>query len=268
MRYTAENYKSRTAGWVATAVYVAIWLLLIIFVTFKVNAPDLDNEGILINFGDGETGFGDNDLRASDQTSTSQTAPRSSSPAPDNFATQDIEDAPEVVAQPVERPRETQNRPTPAETPQNSTPTPPVEQPRQVDQRALFPGRSNGDAQSEGTAGGAGNQGNLAGAPEGSHEGTGIGTGGDRWNLSGRSLIGALPKPVYSVQEEGRVIIEIHVDQKGNVTKVLHISRGSTTTNRELVSAAERAAKQAKFNVDETAPFPQVGTITYNFKIN
>ncbi|MDR0954098.1 MAG: hypothetical protein LBM20_01785, partial [Rikenellaceae bacterium] len=63
-------------------------------------------------------------------------------------------------------------------------------------------------------------------------------------------------------------IIEIYVDQQGRVTRTSFRSVGSTTTNATLVAAAERAARQARFTVDETAPFPQIGTITYNFRMN
>jgi len=79
--------------------------------------------------------------------------------------------------------------------------------------------------------------------------------------------VGSLPKPAYNAREEGRVVIEIHVDQQGRVTRTAFRSVGSTTTNSALVAAAEQAARQARFNVDENAPFPQIGTITYNFRM-
>lgn len=136
---------------------------------------------------------------------------------------------------------------------QNTDPAPAVP-PRQANPQALFPGRTAGNtSSSQGTTEGPGNQGAT--------------TENRDWNLDGRSLVGSLPVPDYPSREEGRVIIEIHVDQQGNVTRTAFRSRGSTTTHTALVAAAERAAKRARFNVDETAPFPQVGTITYNFRI-
>ncbi|MFQ9505128.1 MAG: hypothetical protein ACLR1G_15605 [Alistipes indistinctus] len=48
-----------------------------------------------------------------------------------------------------------------------------------MNRKALFPGRTAGStAASDGTGKGAGNQGNLAGAANGSFDGSGTGTGG------------------------------------------------------------------------------------------
>ena len=266
MMYAAtDDKKNKLYGALATLLYVVIWLLLIFFVTFKVAPPIDEGEGILINFGNTETGFGDDDLPNTDELAAAN-QPSQSAPdhTPESQMTQTTEPAPAVTTRPDPTPQPTNQPATSQPTP---TEQPPVEQPRQVDQRALFPGRTTGSTStSEGTAGGAGNQGNPAGDPAGSHDGTGTGTSGVSFSLNGRSAVGALPKPDYTVREEGRVIIEIRVDQQGKVVATSFRSVGSTTTNSTLVAAAERAAKQARFNVDETAPFPQVGTITYNFR--
>ena len=68
-------------------------------------------------------------------------------------------------------------------------------------------------------------------------------------------------------RDQGRVIIEIVVDQQGKVTSASYRSKGSTTQNSSLVNSALRAARQARFNVDENAPLSQRGTITYNFRM-
>lgn len=265
MRRTEENTrKNKVYGAIATGIYVVAWVLLFLFVSFQVGTPLDQSEGILINFGTTETGFGENDLAVSDEFADAAEASQAASEqTPVEQLTQDFEEAPPVSVKPEEK------KPTPTET---EKPKPveetPVETPREVNQKALFPGRTqNSTSTSEGTATGQGNQGNPAGDPTGSHDGSGQGTSGNSYDLTGRSLIGTLPVPAYTVREEGRVIIEIHVDQQGKVTRTSFRSRGSTTTNATLVSAAERAAKQARFNVDETAPFPQVGTITYNFRM-
>ena len=122
-------------------------------------------------------------------------------------------------------------------------------------------------SRSEGTGTGTGNQGDLAGTPEGSHEGTGTGTDGNSASLSGRSLVGGLPSPDYRAKDQGRVVIEIVVDQQGRVTSAAYRAKGSTTQNSVLVNAALKAARGARFNVDESAPLSQTGTITYNFRM-
>lgn len=266
MQYTDQNTrKNRIYGAIATLAYVVIWVLLFLFVSFRVGNPLEQAEGILIDFGSTETGFGDDDLALSeDMSDAAQSSQSASEQNPVEQITQDFEEAPVV---PV-NPRETQqNTPQPTQSNRPTEETP-VETPREVNQRALFPGRTQGSSStSEGTAGGEGNQGDPSGAVGGSHQGTGQGTSGNSYDLTGRSLVGSLPVPAYTVREEGRVIIEIHVDQQGKVTRTSFRSRGSTTTNATLVAAAERAARQARFNVDETAPFPQIGTITYNFRM-
>ena len=143
-----------------------------------------------------------------------------------------------------------------------------AEKPREVNRKALFPGRTEGgSSRSEGTGTGTGNQGDLAGTPEGSHEGTGTGTDGNSASLSGRSLVGGLPSPDYRAKDQGRVVIEIVVDQQGRVTSAAYRAKGSTTQNSVLVNAALKAARGARFNVDESAPLSQTGTITYNFRM-
>ena len=67
--------------------------------------------------------------------------------------------------------------------------------------------------------------------------------------------------------DQGRVVIEIVVDQQGRVTSAAYRAKGSTTQNSVLVNAALRAARGARFNVDESAPLSQTGTITYNFRM-
>ena len=86
-------------------------------------------------------------------------------------------------------------------------------------------------------------------------------------NLSGRSVVGSLPLPAYNSQNQGRVVVEITVDQNGNVTKATAIGRGSTVQDAQLWRDAEAAAKKAKFNVKKDAPISQIGTITYIFSL-
>lgn len=260
-----DSRRNRIYAGIASFAYVVILLLLILLLKFNVQIVDNASEGLLINFGSTETGWGDTDLAASDEIADALSASQAASQQSANdVLTQDTEEAP--VIPPDRRTTQQPTQPTPTQPTQ--TTEPPVEQPRQVDQRALFPGRTtNSTATSEGTAGGAGNQGNPAGDPTGSHEGTGTGTSGNFASLAGRSLLGSLPVPAYTVREEGRVVIEVHVDQQGRVTRTAFRSVGSTTTNATLVAAAERAARQARFNTDESAAITQIGTITYNFRM-
>ena len=128
-----------------------------------------------------------------------------------------------------------------------------------------FSGAGTGQSASQGTGGGSGNQGVATG---GAGQGTSIGDGsGNSYSLAGRNIVGKLPKPVYNIQESGKVVVEIKVDKNGNVTEAHVISRGTTVQNQTLWNVAVQAAKKAKFNADPTKPAIQSGTITYNFRL-
>lgn len=86
-------------------------------------------------------------------------------------------------------------------------------------------------------------------------------------SIKGRSVVGQLLRPRYTVQAEGTVVVTILVDQYGNVTQAKAGAEGSTTDNKELLSAARAAAMHSHFNQDAKAPAVQEGTITYVFKL-
>ncbi len=111
---------------------------------------------------------------------------------------------------------------------------------------------------------GAGIQGSPAGnAPEGAASGTG---GYGTFDLGGRSLgTGGLPRPVYNVQDEGKVVVTITVNPAGEVIAT-SINRQTNTVNPALRKAAEDAAKKARFNAVEGLN-NQMGTITYYFEL-
>lgn len=114
--------------------------------------------------------------------------------------------------------------------------------------RALFPGQA---------------------APSGATD-TGLaieGSAGASVALNGRTLVSSLPAPRYEGNAEGRVVVEISVDARGSVTRTLYRAQGSTANDNALVAAALNAAKQARFNIDPSAPASQNGTITYVFKL-
>ena len=93
---------------------------------------------------------------------------------------------------------------------------------------------------------------------------TGVGSYGT-WDLGGRDMLGELPRPAYSIQEEGRVVVTITVDPEGNVIDT-RINNRTNTTNLQLRQAAEQAAKRTKFNAIG-GENNQTGTITYYFKL-
>ncbi len=108
----------------------------------------------------------------------------------------------------------------------------------------------------------------VQGSPEGnSSTGATTGAGGyGSFSLNGRSIgEGGLPRPVYNVQDEGRVVVTITVNPAGYVIAT-SINRQTNTVNPALRKAAEDAAKKARFNAVEGVD-NQTGTITYYFNL-
>jgi TonB family protein len=154
-----------------------------------------------------------------------------------------------------------EEQPSEAQAPQEVAEQTPA---REVNRRALFPGRTEGStASSQGASEGAGNQGSVEGGPDGADSAGGSGSSG--FSLSGRYLVGNLPRPAYNADAEGRVVIRITVNAAGTVTSAVYEPNGSTTNHGELVSAARAAAAKASFTAGEAEI--QTGTITYNFRL-
>lgn len=92
-------------------------------------------------------------------------------------------------------------------------------------------------------------------------KGSGYGT----FNLSGRSLVGGLPRPRHNVAEEGMVVVDITVNPAGYVIAT-SVNSQTNTSSTDLCKAAMEAAQKARFNaIDSTGN--QVGTITYYFQL-
>lgn len=126
-----------------------------------------------------------------------------------------------------------------------------------TDTRALFPGMAARDtAAVEKTSdeeSGTDNTEGKAGRPNA--------------RVKGRNTIGSIPRPVYNVQESGTVVVNIWVDNYGNVAKAVPGGDGTTVTNQALWAAARKAALETHFNMSADAPALQEGTITYIFNL-
>ncbi len=250
MRYYEQSERrGRVWGVIGVALYIAL-CVGVMFITHTIRLPEPEI-GIFVDFGTGDTGLGDEDMAAGD-VDVRPAAPEPRPTPSEPVMTAEDPEAPEIA--PEERPETRPQAPAPEPVPV-----------REVDRRALFPGRTEGsDAASQGTAGGEGNQGTQEGAPGGSD--TAGGNGSTGFSLAGRYLVGNLPRPAYDVEEEGRVVIRITVNASGVVTNAAYEQAGSTTNHGELVSAARTAALKARFTTSEAEM--QTGTITYIFRLN
>jgi colicin import membrane protein len=267
-----ERIEENNKGLIGTIFFHLVIALVIIFLGFTTPLPLPEEQGILINFGTEEDGFGyvEPSLASTPQTVSSVETTASEDP---EIITQEIEEAPAIT--PPKPQVKVEPRKEPDKKPEIKE-VKPVEQPkveevaeRQVNQRALYAGKTNTPTttQSEGVTTGSGNQGNPIGSPDsGSRVGSDSqGDKGISFSLSGRTPV-ALPKPEYNIQREGIVVVEVTVDKNGNVTNAVPGVRGSTTINDYLLTSARNAAMRAKFDIID-APAFQKGTITYHFKL-
>ena len=86
---------------------------------------------------------------------------------------------------------------------------------------------------------------------------------GNMWSLQGRS-VKTMPKPSTEFKEQGKVVVSIRVDKAGNVV-IASIGDGTTISDRYTQQLALDAARKAKFTEGDKE---QIGSITYNFKLN
>ncbi|NKI31564.1 hypothetical protein [Croceivirga thetidis] len=73
-----------------------------------------------------------------------------------------------------------------------------------------------------------------------------------------------IPPPIYTCIEGGKVVINIEVNQLGDVIEANFNEKSSTTTNGCLVDNALEYARRAVFN--SSSRQKQIGTITYLFQ--
>ena len=82
-----------------------------------------------------------------------------------------------------------------------------------------------------------------------------------------QGVMGNLPVPAYGVEASGKVVVRIKVDQYGKVTDAVPGAQGTTVQDATLWEAAKKAALEARFNISQSAPIIQEGTITYVFTL-
>lgn len=277
--------KEQKFGIISSVIFLVIFTGLLMIFGFRAPFPPPEEEGILINFGTNETGSGAVEPKpvkepiAQEQSTPPPTqAEPAQSESAEEVLTQDFDEAAAIEAkkkkeklekkkrdEELERQRQEELERQQKEEEERRRKE---EQRKAIENRAknVFGGKNpDGDNTGEGETEGAGNQ----GKPEGdvnsnNREGGAAGGNGVSYSLSGRSA-SALPKPAYQSQAEGKVVVEVRVDQNGNVLSARPGVKGSTTSDKQLHEAAKKAALKAKFNVEKDAPAQQIGTITYSF---
>lgn len=288
MSATEEKEKNiKASGYTA----LVCSMLLIIFLFVKWTLPEIPpppmEEGIEVNLGNSDQGFGDDQPflpgQPSPRDQQAYTPPKQTAPvaeATKDFETDDLDpDAPTVVKPPVSNP-ESKKVPEkdvvkspPVKNPQpenNPAPAPP--KPKAVFKGVNGTGTGGNEADTykkggnEGVAGGSGDQGRPGGNPD-SDNYTGGGNGNSGVSISrglqGRRITG-LPSFEDEFNENAKVAMDIKVDATGKVISAVYQPRGSTTSNPALKEIARKKALQTKFSSgnDES-----IGTVIFNFRL-
>ncbi len=284
-------------GITGTLIFHLGLVILFIFSGLITPLPLPEEEGILINFGTSYDGEGFIEPSATLQTQVVEQA----EPIPsettiqseiteEEILTQDFEEAPDVESKTLEEERKREEelekqrlekiererleeleRQRQEELERQRI----IEEQKRIQEitdrtrNALSNTRNNADntATGEGETTGQGNQGSETGSVNSDNHSSGISGLGDKgisYSLEGRTPQ-SLPKPEYNYQAEGIVVVEVTVNQNGNVTKATSGVKGSTTLDNNLLKAAQKAALAAKFDRKPNAAAFQKGTITYHF---
>lgn len=260
-------------------------ILVILFLTVLKTVIPEDDGGVLVNFGNLNSAAGTFEPRLTGQTPQVTTPPPPPIPTPpkvetpkEDLVTQDLEES--VAIEEAKKKKEEEKRKQEEERrkrrEEEQRRKEEAEKKRQEEERrkkeeaiknkvagAFGMGSASGTSQGD-AAEGEGNQGSPFGnSDQGENEGVG---GYGSFNLNGRSIGAAgLPRPTYTAQEEGRIVINITVDPKGNVI-FAEIGKGTNIDNASMRKSALEAAKRAKFNSISGAN-NQSGTITYRYSL-
>ena len=282
MKFTKDDIY----GLVGSLVFHAVLFLILWFSVLKAAIPEEDG-GVLVNFGNIDSSAGPFEPQYTGrQLPQETTTPPPPTPGPpveapkEDLLTQDLEESvsldEEKKKEEQRKKEEEEKRRKEAEEQERIRKQKEAEAKRIAEERrkqaeaisnkvagAFGIGAAEGNNQGD-AAEGSGNQGSPFGnSDHGENEGIG---GYGSFNLNGRSLgAGGLPRPAYTIQEEGKIVINITVNPKGNVI-FAEIGRGTNIDNASMRKSALEAAKRATFNSISGAN-NQSGTITYVYKL-
>jgi outer membrane biosynthesis protein TonB len=256
-----ELNRDKYKGIIGTVIFHVAIILLLILLGFSTPLPLPGEEGVEVNLGVNEEGFGDVQPELpSESIAEYSPATTKTENLQEDIATQDKEETP-IVVKPKEKPKEKAIVKDEAKEI--------VKEESKVNPDALYKGKSKQSTQQsgEGITGLDGDQGKPTGSAD-SKNYTGTGGTGDglSFSLAGRTPK-YLPKPSRNFKENGTIVVQIDVDKYGKVVKALAIDKGSNTTDATLRNLAEQAAKMAIFNANPDAADVQRGTITYHFVV-
>lgn len=273
-----KEYQSHIVAGVGTVVLLLLLLLLLLFSTMKVPVL-LEDEGIVITFGNADEGGGMPDALPMDPIEQPEQQPAAPAPAPEQPSDNDLlvqEDEESLaLAQQTEEEeqrkaqeevliRQQQEAEARAEAERIAREQALAEQKakeqEKIDKAQALVSIFGQTATAEGA-----NAKNAAATPTATSKGNPVGKSfgsvdGNMWSLQGRS-VKTMPKPSTDFNEPGKVVVSIQVDKAGNVIKA-SVAGGTTISDQHTRQLALDVALKAKFTEGEGIV---IGTITYNF---
>ncbi len=273
--------KNDVIALIGSIVFHLAILLLLYFTVLKTIVPEEDS-GIMVNFGNVNLAAGQFEPRGEPASSdmTAAPPPQSAPPTPrEEMITQDMEESVSLTNKKKEEERKKKEKKEQDEVRRKEAEQrkAEVERKKQADEQrrkeqairdrvaGAFGSSGGSENCNQGDAtSGSGNQGSPFGnSDSGANEGVG---GIGSFNLNGRSIgAGGLPRPAYTIQEEGRIVINITVDPRGNVI-MAEIGKGTNIDHATMRKSALEAARKAKFNSIQGTN-NQSGTITYRYSL-
>lgn len=277
-----KDYQSHIIAGAGTIIFLL--LLLFLLLRLSMSAPlQLEDEGIVITFGDADEGGGMPDvLPMPDPMTQAEQQPAAPAPTPvqpsdnDLIAQEDEESLPVAQQNEDELKRQAEQEELLRKQQEEEAR---LEAERIEREKALAEQKARQEeaikkaqamaalfGQSGSTEGA--NAENATATPAATSKGNPVGKNfgqvdGNMWSLQGRS-VKTMPKPSTDFLEQGKVVVSIRVDKAGNVVAA-SIGDGTTISDRYTQQLALDAARRAKFTEGDKE---QIGSITYNFKLN
>jgi len=276
MKYLETKHERNSAK--ITSLIVLILLLLL----FVVGPPYMDpplEYGVAVNFGTSDVGSGDiqptEPIKSEPRDVVPQIEETKSEPTTPSKSSENVLTADNAEAIAIKKQKEIADAKAKAEA--NAKAAEQKKKKEEAEKKANLDALIGGVKKSDGkTVGGEGDdkspgdKGQLDGDPyAASYFGTGGngsgGSGGSGYGLNGRGKP-RNGKVVPKCDEEGRVVVKIHVNRDGRVTKAIPGVKG-TTGDLCLYDAAKQTALTYKWPADSKAPANQIGFVKIDFSV-
>lgn len=252
--------KSKLYGVIGSAIFCLLTFFILWFVYMPALQRHIEEEGIMVSFGDNIDGLGFGDMIAGEEELSAQATLPPQEAEQQELITQTRK---KTVSIPKQQTKLRETKRTNDYDLQRQE-----QQRREAAAAAEARKRAEAAARSDNLIGSAfGSGGSGSGTTSGdTHQGNPAGSGtsgGHGWSLAGRSLVGRLATPAYPSNVEGKITVSIRVNASGVVTSAT-ISSPTNISDSQTRNSAVAAAKTTRFSSGSGI---SEGTITYNFSL-